>query len=64
MNLDDILVRDAHAPCAPPPHAWLDAYIEFSRHMSPEGYEHFHEACGIWILSATVSVCRSTIEIG
>lgn len=62
MNLDDIIVRDAPPPDTPPPlrdppppHAWLDEYIEFSRHMSPEGYEHFHEACGIWLLSVVAA---------
>ncbi len=30
---------------------WLDDYISYSRVVSPEGYEHFHEACGIWLLS-------------
>jgi hypothetical protein len=30
---------------------WLDQYIEYSRQVSPEGYEDFHEACGLWILS-------------
>jgi Protein of unknown function (DUF3987) len=31
--------------------AWLDNYIEYSREISPEGYEDFHEACGLWLLS-------------
>ena len=47
----------------PPPHAWLDAYIEYSRQMSPEGYEHFHEACGIWLLS-TVAARRIHFSLG
>lgn len=30
---------------------WLDDYIAFSRHWSPRGFDDFHEACGLWILS-------------
>lgn len=30
---------------------WLDAYIIHSKQVSPEGYEDFHEACGLWMLS-------------
>jgi len=30
---------------------WLDEYVEYSRQVSPEGYEDFHEACGLWLLS-------------
>lgn len=30
---------------------WLEDYIEFSRYESPGAYSHYHEACGIWILS-------------
>lgn len=51
-----------HFPALPdsvklPPHLsagacpWLDDYISYSRVVSPEGYEDFHEACGIWLLS-------------
>ncbi len=66
-KLEDMIVRRAARPLPPPPskqplassppppHAFLDAYIEYSRYMSPEGYEHFHEACGIWILSAVAA---------
>jgi len=30
---------------------WLDAYIAYSREWSPLGYDAFHEACGLWLLS-------------
>src|SRR6266581_64398 len=30
---------------------WLDKYIEYSKLRSPEGFEDFHEACGLWVLS-------------
>ena len=39
---------------------WLDEYIRYSRQVSPEGYEDFHEACGLWIL-ATVAGRRIKI---
>lgn len=31
--------------------AWLDEYVQYSKLVSPEGYEDFHEACGLWVLS-------------
>jgi hypothetical protein len=31
--------------------AWLDEYVKYSKLVSPEGYEDFHEACGLWVLS-------------
>ncbi len=30
---------------------WLDKYVEFSKKASPEGYEDYHVACGLWALS-------------
>ncbi len=30
---------------------WLDKYIEYSKLRSPEGFQDFHEACGLWVLS-------------
>jgi hypothetical protein len=30
---------------------WLDRYEAFSKEASPEGYEHFHVFCGMWLLS-------------
>ena len=70
MNINDMIVRGPPRSQPPPtalppapPHAWLDAYTEFSRRMSPEGYEHFHEACGIWILS-TIAARRIYFTLG
>lgn len=40
---------------------WLDKYELFSREASPEGYEHFHVFCGIWLLSM-VSARRVYIQ--
>lgn len=37
------------------PHQWLDSYIEYSRKNSPRGFRVLHEACGLWLLSATVA---------
>lgn len=30
---------------------WLDTYISYSKAVSPESYEDFHESCGVWLLS-------------
>jgi len=30
---------------------WLDHYVEFSKYESPGAYSHYHEGCGLWILS-------------
>jgi|SRR5579872_2539933 len=40
---------------------WLDKYEAFSKEASPEGYEHFHVFCGIWLLSM-VSARRVYIQ--
>lgn len=42
---------------------WLDQYIDFSRRWSPWGYEMFHEATGLWVLS-TVAARRVRYEFG
>lgn len=42
---------------------WLDAYETFSKHWSPKGYEQFHTAVGIWILS-TIAACRVYLPFG
>jgi hypothetical protein len=42
---------------------WLDDYIAFSRHWSPQAYEHFHEAVGLWGLS-TVAAGRVMMHFG
>ncbi len=34
---------------------WLDDYIAFSRLWSPRGYDGFHEACGLWLLSTAAA---------
>jgi hypothetical protein len=40
---------------------WLDDYIEFSKKWSPEGYDLFHIACGLFVLSVIASrrVCTN-----
>lgn len=30
---------------------WLERYEAFSKKASPEGYEHYHVFCGLWVLS-------------
>ncbi len=42
---------------------WLDDYIAFSRTWSPQGYDGFHEAVGLWILS-TVAARRVMAPLG
>ncbi len=42
---------------------WLDDYIAFSRYWSPQAYDHFHEAVGLWILS-TVAAGRVVMYFG
>lgn len=42
---------------------WLDSYIDFSRRMSPRGYDAFHEAIGLWLLS-TVAARRLVVNFG
>ncbi len=42
---------------------WLDEYSAFSKRWSPRGYEDFHEAVGIWILS-TVAARRVRLDFG
>jgi hypothetical protein len=42
---------------------WLDDYIAFSRLWSPRGYDGFHEACGLWLLS-TVAARRVGADFG
>lgn len=42
---------------------WLDAYVDFSRRMSPRGYDDFHEAVGLWMLSA-VAARRLVLQLG
>jgi hypothetical protein len=48
----------SHGACA-----WLDQYESFSQQASPEGYDHFHVFCGLWLLS-TVAARRMYIAKG
>ncbi len=41
---------------------WLDLYEHYSRAMSPEGYDDFHLACGLWVLS-TVAARRVYVPL-
>jgi hypothetical protein len=41
---------------------WLDAYEAYSRQVSPEGYDDFHIACGLWVLS-TVAARRVYVPL-
>ena len=41
----------------------LDTYIAYSKRYSPEGHEHFHEACFLWALS-TVAARRVRFPLG
>jgi len=41
---------------------WLDLYEEYSRQVSPEGYDDFHPACGLWVLS-TVAARRVYVPL-
>jgi hypothetical protein len=40
----------------------LDIYINFSREASPEGYEDFHMACGMWLFSI-INARRSYLQL-
>jgi hypothetical protein len=42
---------------------WLERYIAFSKRLSPSGYEGFHEAVGLWLLS-TVAARRIGLPLG
>ena len=42
---------------------WLDEYIAFSRRWSPQSYDGFHEAAGVWLLS-TVAARRVMLPLG
>jgi hypothetical protein len=41
---------------------WLDLYEQYSREVSPEGYDDFHLACGLWVLS-TVAARRVYVPL-
>ena len=41
---------------------WLEVYKQYSRAASPEGYEDFHLACGLWVLS-TVAARRVCLRL-
>ncbi len=41
---------------------WLDLYERYSREVSPEGYDDFHLACGLWVLS-TVAARRVYVPL-
>jgi hypothetical protein len=41
---------------------WLDDYEAYSRRVSPEGYDDFHLACGLWALS-TVAARRVYVPL-
>ena len=41
---------------------WLDQYEAYSRAVSPEGYDDFHLACGLWVLS-TVAARRVYVPL-
>src|SRR2546430_267742 len=42
---------------------WLERYIKFSKRLSPSGYEGFHEAVGLWLLS-TIAARRIGLPLG
>jgi len=42
---------------------WLDEYIKFSRKWSPESYDGYHEACGLFVLS-TIAARRVIFNLG
>jgi len=42
---------------------WLDDYVAMSRKWSPRGYDGFHEAIGLWVLS-TIASRRVCIPLG
>jgi len=37
------------------PHDWLDEYIQYSRQLSPRGFNALHEVAGLWAMSATIA---------
>jgi len=41
---------------------WLDLYEQYSSAVSPEGYDDFHLACGLWVLS-TVAARRVYVPL-
>ncbi len=41
---------------------WLGLYEQYSREVSPEGYDDFHLACGLWVLS-TVAARRVYVPL-
>src|SRR5215472_845910 len=41
---------------------WLDLYETYSQAVSPEGYNDFHLACGLWVLS-TVAARRVYVPL-
>jgi hypothetical protein len=41
---------------------WLERYEAYSRAVSPEGYDDFHLACGLWVLS-TVAARRVYVPL-
>jgi Protein of unknown function (DUF3987) len=41
---------------------WLDAYTQYSKRVSPEGYQDFHITCGLWVAS-TVAARRIYIPL-
>lgn len=43
---------------------WLDDYIKFSQHWSPEAYDGYHEACGLFLLSTIAARRVGTIYGG
>lgn len=42
---------------------WLDEYIKFSRKWSPESFDGYHEACGLFVLSA-IAARRVVFNLG
>ncbi len=58
------LPKEAQQPIGllPQVSPWLTAYIKYSRNFSPEGYKHFHPACGLWVLS-TVAARRIRVPL-
>lgn len=45
------------------PHDWLDEYIQYSRRLSPRGFNALHEVAGLWVMSATIGG-RAVINFG
>lgn len=41
---------------------WLHSYVQYSRQVSPEGYEDFHLACGLWVAS-TIAARRIYVPL-